>query len=330
MKKIIKTFNDNEIIIIIKRNFKTLYDKKSFSFKASIDEWIVLFAFLIIPFISNCFYSAGILYDKSNNNSLLIQSIIPIIFGLIAILFLSLKNGPGYILQSGILPFILYFFVMHIILPFIIAPIITSFWQNPTNSEKITYEINGIVVLCQCVLQIVIIGIVLVFMPDLRKKYIAFFNVKKVLIYIIIGLLGFLITLLLNFIFTSIYNVFFLNINNSLTSSSNESTIDNILKYAPYSFIYMYLLIILVGPLTEELCTRYSIFKFFKNKILAIFTSILFFAAMHTETDMEHIFLYLGAGFGFTIIYIIGDLYTKNGVVCSSLSHIIFNIAASI
>lgn len=116
------------------------------------------------------------------------------------------------------------------------------------------------------------------------------------------------------------------------SASANQQALTNALKdgstgYKVAYAISLFVLTILVAPLTEELATRNAWFEGTGNKTIAWITTAIFFGMLHVQAgDVEHILTYVLAG------AILGGVFciARGNVTYDASTHIIYNLISYI
>lgn len=123
---------------------------------------------------------------------------------------------------------------------------------------------------------------------------------NKFILFIIFFVVGILSYYLLNFVFRIIQNTY-------ETGSSNNQTsvVDTFDFIRPLNFILMFIFVVLLAPIIEELLYRYIFQNIFDNKWYSIIISTIFFAFIHVQHtyDWEHFLTYLPLGIVSGTIY---------------------------
>ena len=135
-------------------------------------------------------------------------------------------------------------------------------------------------------------------------------NIKNILLIIISSI----ILIFFNNILSTIFEKLNVNMN-------NQDTLTNL--FINYKIITS-LLIVLFGPLVEEMVFRYSFKTFIKNDILYLIISSLAFGIMHGVSVATILYFLLGLGIG--LVY----LKINKNIVASTSVHMLNNLVALI
>lgn len=126
-------------------------------------------------------------------------------------------------------------------------------------------------------------------------------------------------------LYNLIITIFFPNI----TSSSNESGVDNLINSSP---LLAFIAVGIIGPIVEEITYRYGLFSFLKqkSKFLAYFITILVFSLIHFEFNFTNTTILINELLNLPS-YIIGAVILcyaydkKNNLSMSIIAHIFNN-----
>lgn len=218
--------------------------------------------------------------------------------------------------MTATISIIYYFTVMYIVgliaqlILMAIAPLITGVELMDPNTEQILPQNMDFIMSWT---QIIIYCTLTVGLVYLSRKYLINYwldfkkNWKKLSLEILIGLGIFFGTTVLSSLFIDLLKI--------ESESANEETIISMLN-GNYKFIITFIIVIL-GPLCEEIIFRHSFFSLFKkdtNKWVKILISGAIFGAIHFIVT---IFEYIMAGAEFKIIateFILGLTYIVSGI----------------
>ncbi|WP_342268970.1 CPBP family intramembrane glutamic endopeptidase [Spiroplasma endosymbiont of Aspidapion aeneum] len=108
---------------------------------------------------------------------------------------------------------------------------------------------------------------------------------------------------------------------NSVLNSNNQAIFI-------FGYISLILLTVIVAPLCEEICMRYSVFYLTGNRYVAIFVSGFYFGFVHygLEGDFQHLLSYTSAGL--ILAYLFN--YTNGNITYNWLTHASYNIISLI
>ncbi len=231
---------------------------------------------------------------------------------------------------------LIYFIMDYVIVPYMITPIIFEIYTKGIDLEYFKdVIINGLddpyimskyyaISICINVVvdAILFIALIALFYQDIIK------DVKRLrkdsAKYANLFLIAFIICYLANVITSAI--------SNSVTAENvNQSSINDMLNSNSTNFLFMALLVVILGPVVEELVFRKGIFGVIKNPYAAFIVSALSFAIIHllsSEGSIADMMLmslpYLAMGFGFSYIY----YKTDKNIMYSILAHIFMNFTS--
>lgn len=249
--------------------------------------YIFLVTAIFIPFFINILITFMFTH---NEYALAIVNFINWIIVAIGSYFV-INSSQNEIMRSGAISFYCFYFIPNII-GLIIGIIINQF--NPSDDIKIT--INLLILIISGLLTIFIIFKI---SPLIFKKI--KLTIKKYfkLIFIINIISIFIIFLI---------NLFFVYLQSLITTTISNNQI-NLIKGLDkwWNIVFLFIYIIFITPIIEELATKQGIFSLSGNKWLGFFASIIFFSGMHvSETgDWEHFIGYIGTSLILSTVFII-------------------------
>lgn len=128
---------------------------------------------------------------------------------------------------------------------------------------------------------------------------------------------------------TELYQVIFKNTPLALGESNNQNSLEdglankNNLVYRVFFAISLFVLTVLVAPITEEIATRNAWFAGVGNQTIGLITTALFFGMLHTQTgDVEHMLNYVLAGLLLGGVFLI----CRGNVTYDWLTHAAYNL----
>ena len=249
---------------------------------------------------------------------------------------------------------IYYFFVMYILSEFVSSIAISIYlYANQFSSDIINpnsdyfnqnvYEHmqSSLNIILQIVIYgIAIIGVVILmwkpFEEDLKrinKKTFAF------------GAMGFGLLYAANIVGTIFLTL--IGVMNFKSNASNQDAINSMFNTSIPNLIILFIVIVIMAPILEELVFRKAIFKQFKNKYLALIVSSLAFGMLHVISSALLVFINITNGeaaffdFVLELIYVIpyslmgfalGIAYIKSNknIVSSMFAHFLNNLISYI
>ena len=218
--------------------------------------------------------------------------------------------------KNGTLSILYYFVVMYILgtvaqfILMFIAPLVTGIeLMDPETQEILPQNMDFIMSWTQILIYISLtIGLVILSKKYLLKYLIDFKNnYKKLSVEIIKGLGIFILTIVASNLFLKLLNI--------ESESDNQEVIISMLN-GNYKYLITFVIVVL-GPICEEIIFRHSIFSLFKkntNKWIKILVSGLIFGGIHFVMSM---FNYIIAKESFTVIlteFLLGMTYVASGV----------------
>ncbi|NLN50510.1 MAG: CPBP family intramembrane metalloprotease [Acholeplasmataceae bacterium] len=143
-------------------------------------------------------------------------------------------------------------------------------------------------------------------------------------------ILGVLVVYFGNLISAIISQILSILFKEKIVTSLNQATIERQLT-SQYGALII-IVVVLLGPIVEELVFRKAFFTLIKNQWVALVVSSLLFGLIHVVTEASiHSFLinlipYLVSGIALGLIYI----YNKKNIVVSMFTHILINLISVI
>ena len=161
---------------------------------------------------------------------------------------------------------------------------------------------------------------------DFKKNFVTI--ILLVLIYyFILGLLN----VIMAGIYSGIENTSFANFFE--TSSANQSTLEQAINSEKgFNAFMLFMGIVILGPIVEEIAFREGIFSLIKNPKIALITSSLIFGFLHIITsinnldELYYLPMYIWSGIIFSTIYFLTDY----NYIYSTISHVFINLVTYI
>ncbi|WP_434414598.1 CPBP family intramembrane metalloprotease [symbiont of Argiope bruennichi] len=251
-----------------------LVNKKKFpSYKLTF-----LFFFLFLPIVSTIIIRSLTVPDFDYSKSIFNPVFICGLFYTFGFIFLYSQLKFQFTLKTGGWSFIYYqvgLFIFSMLISLVISPLKSKTSEN-------VFEL--LILLSQGIFEIILV--IFYFKQCQIVKTNLFATIKKKWFIIIFTTIFLLI--LINLIFY-IYN----NIFNFHFFSSNQDSIDNLLKNGGiFAQILIFLSTVIIAPICEEIVFREGIYKICGNKYLALFSSAIIFSFVHVNIDIENFFQY--------------------------------------
>lgn len=236
-----------------------------------------------------------------------------------------------------------YFFMMYVVADYVITPLVKFLFpiKNYSASElefymQLTYDDipkDLLNILCTRTVflnlfidGIMFIALIILFNKGLKADFLKVqSNANKIGYIIIVGvILNYVMAICGNAL--SQYVAALFN-RTGIDSSQNQSNIEMILGSSDFNFLILTLVIVVIGPVIEELVFRKAVFGLCRNKVLGFFVSFLLFGFMHNFSagyDIIDLIIvsipYCASGMCFAGLY----LYSDN-IYVSIIVHIINN-----
>ncbi len=207
---------------------------------------------------------------------------------------------------KAILIILYYFLVMFILSTYILEPLFIKLCEHISGvgqqSWSLSSKCNMAAIYNILIYAILFIPIFIFYRYELVHDYSELKGSSKLKNFIWIALLAFYITSVLSSVISNmIYND---------STSSNQSTIEAIVKNNALCFIIMIIQACIIGPIVEEIVFRQAIFDVCNNKYLSIAISSILFSVIHITSStgslrymISILIPYLASGLCFSIIY---------------------------
>ena len=161
---------------------------------------------------------------------------------------------------------------------------------------------------------------------DFKRNFITII-VLILIYYFILGLLNIIMAGIYSGIENSSFSDFF------KTSSVNQSTLEEAINSETgFKAFMLFMGVVMLGPLVEEIAFREGLFSMIKNPIIALITSSLVFGFIHIITSLDNLDelyylpMYIWSGIVFSIIY----FSTDYNYIYSTISHVFINLVTYI
>ncbi|WP_381415278.1 CPBP family intramembrane metalloprotease [Spiroplasma endosymbiont of Anurida maritima] len=293
---------------LIKEGFVQNFDFNTYDHKKT--GLIFIFTAIIFPFSINILLSY--LFADHKQYALLASQVIGWIIAATGGIIIY-KNEKDKFIRTGAIGFYIFLFLGPVI-SFIISLVLGVI--NP-NLTSIPIEVNFSV---QIIAQIISIYFIFKASPQTLKR-IKHTIKKQTKLLVVIVLLSGLIIILANVAFSQLDFLI-----NKKTSSNQESLLQGLNKW--WNMVLMFILVVLVAPVIEELATRHGIFTLCGNEWLSLLASTLFFAGMHIQATGEwnHLLAYIAPGFLLGLLFI----FVNGNVTYAIFAHSFINLVSFI
>ncbi|ATG97614.1 CPBP family intramembrane glutamic endopeptidase [Mesoplasma lactucae] len=301
--------------------FFNLYDWKT-------DGMIFLTTALFIPFVFLFIFrfALGMSTDNpviDNNYIQLIYLAITLISAVVGFMIFWNRDKELF-LKSG--SFILYCFILIPNVVSFVVVMIASLAGMKSDSDVLPF----LSIWTQIASEIIVIILAFVKTSGLKERVKQTFKENWLML-----LITTVITVAIFYALVAVaYGAIFKNTPLSLSeASNNQSSLEDGLSeshsmtYRVFYAISLFVLTVLIAPITEELASRNAWFAGVGNKTLGLFTTALFFGMLHTQSgDVEHILNYVLAGFILSSVF----LSARGNVTYNWLTHAGYNLVTII
>lgn len=299
-----------------------------FRFKYKLFAWSTTFVMLLtvflLPMTLTLIFRYGNFTKDTLNKSKNILRYVKFMLGLFGFGYTLAREKKRFI-TSGAWAIYLYLMMWPIISIILAIPVgIFPELIQKDHLGEIFLTASGKIVafLIQIIVALLIITLILLKSPELRKKILMTFKENYLLLMVVL-----IFALLVFYELIARFDIIDGLINPKKETSINQSSLESIAS-STTGKIVLFFGTVLIIPFLEELATRHSFFALSNNRWLGLVFSTLYFAYMHVDNggDFNKIFSYFPGGLSFSLIFVI----SRENILYPTILHTVTNLIAYI